>query len=424
MNVNSPRTPRSRTVRPSLLALASSSVIGGGIALAGPLTPPAGPVTSTYKTLTEVEPRIAINATNTPGDANSLFMITQPGSYYLTGNITGVAGRHGVEIAASGVTLDLMGFDLSGLPASLDGVSATVSNLTNITVRNGSVRAWGDEGVDLGTNSADNSAVIDVRASGNAGSGITTDDGCTITGCSAYNNTGDGILTGFGCTITGCSATNNSANGIVTSSSCTITACSASSNTGSGISTGFGCMITECTASYNGTGIATDDGCTITGCTAIENTGSGISTGFGCMITECTASFNGTGIATASGCTISNCTARSNTLDGIRVTSGCVVLANACLFNGNGGSGAGIHATSSDNRIEGNNCTGADRGIDVDSAGNIIIKNTCSGNISNWEIAVGNVCLVILATPTVAAISGDSGGLSPGSTNPNANFTY
>jgi len=410
---------RTRIITAAALALAT-----GGLVFASPINPPAGPVTSTYKTLTEVEPRIAINATNTPGDADSRFKITQPGSYYLTGNITGVAGRHGIEIAASGVTLDLMGFDLSGLPASLDGVSATVSNLTNITIRNGSVRAWGDEGVDLGTNSADSSAVIDVRASGNAGNGITIGTGGTITGCSAYNNTGDGILTGFGCTITGCSATNNSANGIVTSSSCTITACSASSNTGSGISTGFGCMITECTASYNGTGITTDDGCTITGCTAIENTGSGIATGFGCMITECTASFNGTGIATASGCTISNCTARANTLDGIRVTSGCVVLANTCLFNGNGGDGAGIHATGGDNRIEGNNCTRSDRGIDVDVAGNIIIKNTCSGNTSNWEVAIGNVCLVILATPTVAPISGDSGGLSPGSTNPNANFTY
>jgi len=70
-------------------------------AWAGPLDPPAGPVTSTYKTLTEVEPRTAINTTNTPGDADSLFKITQPGSYYLTGNITGVAAKHGIEIAVA-----------------------------------------------------------------------------------------------------------------------------------------------------------------------------------------------------------------------------------------------------------------------------------------------------------------------------------
>src|SRR5437762_13979859 len=112
-----------RKTRIITLALAAAVAVTGLIASAGNLNPPAGPVTPTMKTLTEVEPRIAINATNTPGDSDSLFKITQPGSYYLTGNITGVAGKHGIEIAASGVTLDLNGFDLLGAPSSLDRVS-------------------------------------------------------------------------------------------------------------------------------------------------------------------------------------------------------------------------------------------------------------------------------------------------------------
>ena len=116
----------------------------------GPLTPPGAPA-PTMKTLDQVEPRTPIDATHTPGDADSLFKITQPGSYYLTGNITGVAAKHGIEIAAGGVTLDLMGFDLSGIAGSLDGVSSTVASLTSISIRNGSIRAWGDEGIDLGT---------------------------------------------------------------------------------------------------------------------------------------------------------------------------------------------------------------------------------------------------------------------------------
>jgi hypothetical protein len=123
---------------------------------AGPLDPPAGVVSPTHKTLTEVEPRTAINAANTPGDADSLFKITQPGSYYLTGNITGVAGKHGIEIVASGVTLDLNGFDLVGVAGmgAFDGVSASVPGLINITVVNGSIRSWGDEGVDLRSRTA------------------------------------------------------------------------------------------------------------------------------------------------------------------------------------------------------------------------------------------------------------------------------
>ena len=47
---------------------------------AGDLNPPAGPVTPTMKTLTEVEPRIAINAANTPGDVSSTFKMIEPGS--------------------------------------------------------------------------------------------------------------------------------------------------------------------------------------------------------------------------------------------------------------------------------------------------------------------------------------------------------
>ena len=61
-----------------------------------------------------------------------------------------MAGKHGIEIAASGVTLDLNGFDLVGIAGmgAFDGVNATAVGLTNIAVLNGSVRNWGDEGVE------------------------------------------------------------------------------------------------------------------------------------------------------------------------------------------------------------------------------------------------------------------------------------
>jgi parallel beta-helix repeat protein len=309
----------------------------------GPLTPPGAPA-PTMKTLDQVEPRTPIDATHTPGDADSLFKITQPGSYYLTANVTGVNAKHGIEIAASGVTLDLNGFDLVGVPGSLDGVLVTLANAINVNVRNGSVRSWGGSGINLLDAATSATNVADIVAAQNAGSGIRMGFGGTITRCTCYNNTGPGIA-----------------------------------------------------------GAA------------------------GTVITECVANVNGShGITTGSGCTISRCTVRSNVGDGINVFGSCLVLNNACSLNGNGvGDGAGIHATigGADNRIEGNNCIGADRGIDVDAAGNIIIKNTCSGNTNNWDVVAGNVILVINAT-TAAAVTGNSGGTAPGSTDPNANFTY
>jgi parallel beta-helix repeat protein len=99
------------------------------------------------------------------------------------------------------------------------------------------------------------------------------------------------------------------------------------------------------------------------------------------------------------------------------------VTENKCDQNGADGDGAGIHATGSGNRIDENNVTDNDRGIDVDYSGNFISRNTASGNSSNWEVAANNACLVVLRT-VCTAISGDSGGTAPGSTDPNANFTY
>jgi parallel beta-helix repeat protein len=355
-------------------------------AIAGDLNPPAGPITGTMKTLAEVEPRIAINATNTPGDADSLFKITQPGSYYLTGNITGVVGRHGIEIAASGVTLDLMGFDLAGVPAmgNFDGVSAAIIFPTNITIVNGSIRNWGDDGVDLADFSASNCRVDGVLASDNAGIGIVTGPGCTVTNCSAYRNLAGGISANNACTMSDCVAYNNTFQGIFVGSGSTVTRCAASGNTAAGITATAGTTITGCSSFSNG----------------------------------------GIGISVSHGCTVADCTVRLNSLDGIRCPSTSVIRGNTCSNNGNGASfGANIYASGADNRIEGNTCTGADRGIFVDAGGNIIVRNACSGNTTNWDVIAGNVILVELAN-VAGAVVGNAGGIAPGSTDPNANFTY
>lgn len=75
--------------------------------LAGDPTPPAGPVGPTFKTLDEVEPSTPIGPVTTPGDADAVFVISQPGPYHLTADVIGQAAKHGIQITASGVTLDL-----------------------------------------------------------------------------------------------------------------------------------------------------------------------------------------------------------------------------------------------------------------------------------------------------------------------------
>src|SRR5437016_4087567 len=166
------------------LALAAAIAATGLIALAGPINPPAGPVTGTYKTLAEVEPRTAVNATNTPGDATSLFKIIQPGSYYLTGNVAGVSSKSGIVIAADNVSVDLMGFALQGVVGSLDGIATDAAH-KNLTVRNGAVSGWGQDGIDLMQGAASTGSLIEgVHASGNA-RGIVVGFASVIRRCTA-----------------------------------------------------------------------------------------------------------------------------------------------------------------------------------------------------------------------------------------------
>ncbi len=388
-------------------------LVCGLSAMAGPINPPVGAVASTFKTLQEVEPRIAISATNTPGDATSSFKIIASGSYYLTGNITGVAGKHGIAIAASGVTLDLNGFDVTGVPAMglFDGVSTVGPGLTSIAVVNGSVRGWGRSGVDCGTSLATNCRVDGVLASGNTVNGILVGVGSIVSNCVGSSNGATGIITGFACTLSNCSVSSNAADGISANSFSTVTGCMAYLNVSKGIRVGTGSTLANCVANSNSdSGFGVTFGCTVTHCSASSNAANGIITS--------SSSFS-------TGCTIADCTVRQNGLDGIVCSSGCVIRGNTCDSNGNLGDGAGIHATLGDNRIEGNNCTLSDRGIRVDFAGNMIVRNTCSGNTTaNWDVAAGNVCLVVQGAVGSAAILGNTGGVAPGSTDPNANFSY
>jgi hypothetical protein len=106
----------------------------------GPLAPPDAPA-PTMKSLAQIESRTDV--ATLAGDSLNEHIISQPGSYYLTGNID-VAKTNGIEIRSSGVTLDLNGFQLyrsSADPAT--GVAIRIfglfTALRNIVIKNGQV---------------------------------------------------------------------------------------------------------------------------------------------------------------------------------------------------------------------------------------------------------------------------------------------
>ena len=169
----------------------------------GSLTPP-GPPATTMLTLSQIEPRTPVDAGHTPGDGNSyLFIISQPGSYYLTTNIVGVVGESAIEIATNNVSLDLNGFSILGIPTDYapNGISIPSVNVTNITVHNGMISGWPNGG---GVYSyADNVTLEHLTVQAN-NFGVECNNNTMVRDCTVDNNYYYGIdVIGSDCFITG-----------------------------------------------------------------------------------------------------------------------------------------------------------------------------------------------------------------------------
>ena len=178
---------------------------------AGDLEPSAAPA-PTMKTMDEVEPRIPIPAASSR-DPASTFVIAMPGSYYLAGDryCTGT----GIEVMADNVTIDLMGYGLSG-PGSGTNYGIHMDARKNVEIRNGTVRYFQYGIYEEDMYSGKNHRAIDVRAVFNTQMGIVlTGVGNMIKDCTANDNgymaTSEvyGILGGAGSSINGNIANNN-----------------------------------------------------------------------------------------------------------------------------------------------------------------------------------------------------------------------
>jgi hypothetical protein len=441
-----------RAMLAGLGGLAAGAWLAGtrSTAHAGPLNPPPGPITSTGKTLGEVEPRIAINATNTPGIAESTYRISQPGSYYLTGNLTGEAEKYGILIEASDVSIDLSGFAVVGVGGIFSGITAQSSQYRNIVIRNGTVRNWGGAGVQLiaGTNALveqiiateNTSRGISVGTCGivrqciaeaNGHIGIECSHSCIVEACTVRDNANFGLQVGNDSVVTNCSAVNNSS-GFALGARSIARDCTAQLHVFNGFSTSGNTRFDHCSAEGSGfSGFSAQSGCSFIGCSARNNTTDGFRATDNCVIQDCQAVANlEDGIHASANCLIASCVAASNGVDGIRATNRCIIRGNVCSLNGTGSAGtagAGIHTTGLDNRIEDNNCTGNGRGIDCDTSGSFIVRNTCSGNTTNWDLAADNrhggiSNVTALSNPAVVGMGGAPTAIT--TENPWANFSY
>jgi hypothetical protein len=180
------------------------------------------------------------------------YAISTPGLYYLTGNLSNSGISDGITVSVDDVTIDLMGFRISGpgSSSSSNGINLYDGNNghKNVEVRNGTISGWSSGLTDNGKGYLNRALNLRIE---NCASGINfggSSGGNLVKGCSVEGGSGNGI----------------SINGGVASGNTVINCASACGIIGSG--TVFsGNMVKDCS-----TGIYSNGASTIIGNTVVN----------------------------------------------------------------------------------------------------------------------------------------------------------
>lgn len=278
--------------------------------------------------------------------------INKSGSYYLAGDVKTTTTGTGINISASNVTIDLNGYTLEG-PGTAGSTNAIRchSPFDNIVVKNGTVSKWPGNGIEIATSTT---LLENVTSRYNGGTGFQLETG-TLLNCLAEENGNSGISF-FADNMPGESLIRN---------------CRSINNKGMGIH-----IITPVT---------------IENCMLSGNRDSGI------------LAFSGHGLITNNVC-------KFNGQDGIIVGGTYMVVENnLCVGN----TGRGI--SSSNGRVEHNECVSNGVGGFVFNTGTFAARNVARQNPSNYSIQ---------GTPVYGPIVNMAAGGVIVSEHPWANFAY
>jgi hypothetical protein len=233
------------------------------------------------------------------------YTISAPGFYLLGRNLSVTSAQNGITIAADNVTLDLMGFKLSGYNWSNTGILLSGAR-TDVEIRNGTLTNWGSC---ITANTASlNVRVINVRVQAD-GQGINlVGEAHLIKGCEARYiiepiTLGSGIVNG--CTVIG------------------------DIYTDIGINIGWG-MISNNFVSHCKTGINCSDSTNVINnvVKGYQSGNVGINAGNHCTIMGNTTQIPYPEIPTGGLITLNNCTIINNTVTGLSHGTNCIAVNN------------------------------------------------------------------------------------------------
>lgn len=127
------------------------------------------------------------------------YPIDASGFYYVTNDLSVPSGS-GIIVNANDVTIDLMGFSLTGNGSVGPAGIYISSGLNNIEVRNGTLKNWFRG---IYTDGGSSHRIINIRAEGNTNGINLNGFSHLIKGCTTSNNGMNGILLNGGGTISG-----------------------------------------------------------------------------------------------------------------------------------------------------------------------------------------------------------------------------
>lgn len=285
--------------------------------------------------------------------------IDWPANVTLAGSLNGVPGSNGIIVASDNVTIDLAGHTLQGVTNGGYGIVISGGVRRGLTVRDGIVRGWGLDGLQV--SNATYSTFINVRSVTNGaaafGTGFKVGTHSTFTGCIAELNRGDGfnsrsLFGGQNNVFSHCEARGNGFHGFEVEGGCVIEKSKAEGNTSAGFFLESWNRVTQSEAHFNG--------------------GSGLRCNYGNSIGDNVFTGNDGAAIDVSG--------PRNTIE-----------RNFCMDNGYP-SASSIYVSGSNNNIDGNKIVGGYYGIQVVASPNIITRNSATmGYVgTNYSVNAGN----------------------------------
>jgi hypothetical protein len=464
------------------------------LARGGELSPPAGPIMPTGVSLSAVsgkidaevatlngkidkldgkvafsptgiaEPRTPI--VSLPSSPDAQFVITEPGAYYLSSNLTQEPGKVCIDIQADHVDIDGQGFVFGGGGGGGGGFSSCIraSSRQAIELYDCAFRGW--QGVSCDFTDCDDVYLSDVLfhscvspsdpGTGGPGAVVRCRDRCGIEDVAVSSCTGGmvemrhssycfeltvtdsiglAVRCGDGCCIEASHFIRVEGDVILTGGRSCVSECDIRQSNGVAVSTGSACVV-ECCECVGGTGggIRCADGCCVEDCTVINKDAVAIECGSRSSVTEnrvvlCWGISCGSessccdnelsscsggpdspeGLGGAITLRGSQCTCEDNWISSSRVGISVHATGSSCLVSNNFVTGAGAG---------GNPATGPSAGIVVhDAAGAVLC--TCN-HVQAFQGTAPYVLGTAAHGPIVVVSSGDIS-LSTSSSHPLAN---